>query len=276
MFEELKKVCLPLAVKVGTHLLASRERIKVTAKKPFHDFCTNLDQEAEVMILKTLRRQFPEYGIDSEEAGREKNVGNSKKKKGNKNNTNGEKYHWVVDPVDGTKNYARHLPFYTISLALMKSGKPIFGLVYLPATGELFYAMHQQGAFLQEMNPYTKKIVRTTRLKFHPKKKMDAMHVHLELPVAGTKEYEKNVEMAQNIMKHVSRVRSIGSGSIALCYTARGGYDGYVDLSGTTKIYDLIGGIAICEEAGVKIAHLDNQSLAVGSAQFVSHMRSII
>lgn len=251
MQETLKSICIPLALKAGDLLLKEWNSVSIDHFKESEDVCTNLDLQVESLLLDTLMKYFPDHNFDSEEFGK----GPDKK----------SDYTWILDPIDGSKNYIRHLPFFNISMALQCKGETIFGLVYAPKTEELFFALKGEGAFLLDQEHGEDFTTESTiRLHGSSTKDMSKAQLHVEIPVLpenadkdDQKMYTKKVETLTKIMKKTYRIRSFGSGAIALCYASRGSYDGYIDLSGTSKIYDFAAGLLICEEANLKITDLN-------------------
>lgn len=244
MQKTLKSICIPLVLRAGDMLIKEWDSVSVDHFKESEDVCTNLDLQIESLLLETLMKHFPDHNFDSEEFGRSP-----------KRNSD---YTWIIDPIDGSKNYIRHLPFFNISIALQYKGKTIFSVVYAPKTEELFFALKGEGAWLLDQEHGENfSMEHTVRLHGTETKDLSKAQLHVELPCADVqKNYTKKMKALAKLMKSAYRVRSFGSGAIALCYAARGAYDGYIDLSGTSKLYDLVAGILICEEAGLKVTDI--------------------
>ncbi|MCX5898855.1 MAG: inositol monophosphatase, partial [Proteobacteria bacterium] len=94
---------------------------------------TEMDRRSEALIIDILSREFPDYGILAEESAEQKGRGTGR---------------WIIDPLDGTTNYAHGYPFFCISLALEDKGKIVWGVVYDPLRDELFAGESGNGAFL--------------------------------------------------------------------------------------------------------------------------------
>ena len=221
--------------------------------KESEDVCTNLDLKIEEMLLDGLMEHFPDHNFDSEEYG-----------KGPERDSD---YTWILDPIDGSKNYIRHLPFFNISVALQYKGETIFAIVYAPKTEEFFFALKGEGAWLiDQEHGEDFEMEHTMRLHCGSVSDLAKAQLHVELPVLpenadkdDQKMYTKKIGILTGIMKEAYRVRSFGSGAIALCYCARGAYDGFIDLSSTSKIYDFAAALLICEEAGLKVCDIDGK-----------------
>jgi|GEM_PF-1109967 len=251
MHETLKSICIPLALKAGDLLLKEWHTVSADHYKESEDVCTNLDLQVEKMLLETLMKHFPDHNFDSEEYG-----------KGPETDSD---YTWILDPIDGSKNYIRHLPFFNISIALQHKGETIFAIVYAPKTEELFFALKGEGAWLlNQEHGEDFEMESTKKIHCNTLQDLQKAQLHVELPTPSQDDSEqkmctKKMENLSKIMNTTYRVRSFGSGAIALCYTAKGAYDGFIDLSGTSKIYDFAAALLICEEAGLKITDIHGE-----------------
>jgi myo-inositol-1(or 4)-monophosphatase len=126
-------VATALAHEAGASLLSTFGSERVIAKKGDHsNVVTAADTRSEALIVNGLRQAFPEHAIISEESGCELSA---------------SPYTWVVDPLDGTSNFAAGIPWFGVLIALLKEGMPIVGVLYLPAIGDLYTAEAGKGAF---------------------------------------------------------------------------------------------------------------------------------
>lgn len=140
---------------------------------------------------------------------------------------------WCMDPIDGTSNFVNGLPYFAISVALMRHGRSVLGVVYNPIADEMFYAEHGGGAYLNGEKLPIKEYVPTLR---------NAM-ANVDLKRLGQK-------LAENICstRPFSSQRNYGSCALEWCYTAAGRFDLY--LHGGQKLWDYAAGCLILEEAG--------------------------
>src|ERR1700709_107764 len=113
---------------------------KISNKEGINNLVTEADHAAEKAIMDIIKHDFPEHDILSEEAGEVYITGR-------KNGTNGE-YKWIIDPIDGTVNFANAIPICCVSIALEYRGKMLMGAVYNPILNEFFFAEKGQGATL--------------------------------------------------------------------------------------------------------------------------------
>ncbi len=122
------------AVKKAEKIIMKYYSEDIRAKlKPDQSPVTIADIEAEKIIIETIKRKFPEHGFYGEESGESKSE---------------SEYVWIIDPIDGTKNYIRKIPLFGTLLALMKNDEVILGVSNIPGIRELMYAEKDKGAFL--------------------------------------------------------------------------------------------------------------------------------
>ncbi|MHB9031785.1 MAG: inositol monophosphatase family protein [Anaerolineae bacterium] len=149
---------------------------------------------------------------------------------------------WLIDPLDGTTNYARGLPEFSVSIALAQYGRVQAGVVYEPLTEQLFYAEHAQGAYLNEH-----------KLEVSRRPLRDALVLH-DWP----RQPEPRAQMADlvtQIAPLVDCVRSRGSAALGFCAVAAGWAEVYFQL--TLQPWDVAAGLLIVEEAGGRVSSLD-------------------
>lgn len=189
------------------------------------DLVTEVDNLSEEMLIERIERNYPEHSILGEEGG-------SVNKK--------SKYTWIIDPIDGTNNYANGYPLYCISIALQYKDKTVLGVVYLPEMGDVFSAIKGEGAYLNNN-------------KIHVS---DCNSLDDSLVVTGFP-YDKHTSKIDNI-KHfneiifkVRGVRRSGSAAFDLCNIAAGRLDGLWEFK--LKPWDIAAGKLFVEEAGGKV-----------------------
>lgn len=191
------------------------------AVKGYRDLVTEADTAAEDVILKLIRERFPQHSILSEEAG---GAGI------------GDGYGWIIDPLDGTTNYARHIPSFAVSIGVLKDKNPVVGVIHDPLCHQTFAAVRGEGATLNG------KPLRVSRLD------------RLEGAVVGVDwghSDEVRKQVLSNLLKmahHCSTVRTFGSAALAIAYVAAGWLDVYLHLD--LKPWDTAAGILIVAEAG--------------------------
>ena len=221
-----------MARQAGKILHDSYEKDHQVSYKGVIDLVTDVDHASEDLILGEIKRQFPTHPILSEEAGR----------------LDGHDEHlWLVDPIDGTVNYAHGVPFFSVSIAYAHKGFLTLGVVYDPMRDEMFTAERGHGA----------------KLNGRPLQVSTAEELVRSLMVTGfpydtwTSE-RNNLENYGKFARLTQGVRRLGSAALDLCYVAAGRIDGYWELS--LKPWDLAAGGLIAEEAGARVTTLDGGS----------------
>ncbi len=159
----------------------------------------------------------------------------------------GEEGLWCVDPIDGTSNFVNGLPYFAVSVALMRSGKSMLGVVYDPVSDELFHAERGAGAFLGTQRLPLKEHVPPLR----------AAMANVDFKRLGTKLSRELVSAPPYMCQ-----RNYGAGTLEWCYLAAGRFDLY--LHGGQKMWDYAAGSLILEEAGGCMSTLEQDDFALG------------
>ncbi len=218
-----------LLVKGMTHQSA------VKYSKDLGDIVTSGDLAVHEYILGRIRDTYPEHGFLSEE--------------GDDNRTDTD-YVWILDPIDGTKYFAREVPLYAVSLALRVKDELVVGVVHNPETQQMFAACSGAGATLNGLP------IGCSQLE-----KLEDCIICVEAPNRHDpkEEREWGLKQLQLLTDNVLRVRLIGVAAHSLCWTAMGGFDAYVNLKRTTKIWDIAASQVILQEAGGKLTDIDGR-----------------
>lgn len=186
--------------------------------KPDHTPVTEADKAAEQFIRDIITKEFPDHGIHGEEYG-ETNMD--------------KKYVWVIDPIDGTKDFVRMLPYWCTLLAILEDGKPIVGIAYFPYTKELFVAEKGKGAFLNDRRLQVSQVSEMKKAYIsHGSPHHFARHNRVEATVTLT----QSVQTARNFSAWAYNL--LLKGKIDACIAARG------------DIHDFAATALLVEEAG--------------------------
>ncbi len=192
------------------------------------DLVTEADRLSETYLIDQIRAHFPTHTIISEESG---------------HLIGADGACWYIDPLDGTTNYAHHLPIFAVSLAYAEAGSLQMGVVYDPMRDECFSAVKGQGAWLNGERLH----VAEARELIH-----SLMVTGFPYDAAGV---EKNFAAFTHFTRLSRGVRRLGAAAIDLCYVAAGRVDGYWEQA--LQAYDLAAGALIAREAGARVTSLD-------------------
>jgi len=192
--------------------------------KGFNDFVTEMDVASEKLIRSILLGECPEDGFYGEESGES-------------GSTDGR---WIVDPIDGTSNFFKGYPLYTVSIAYELKGELVVGCVYCPATNEMFIGIKGEGAYLNG-EPIHVSDVSVDKESF--------LHISFNHRHPWANDYI--MERMPAISKAVSDMRRSASAAYDLCCIASGRAEAFFE--NRLYIYDVAAGIVILEEAGGRV-----------------------
>ncbi len=240
----LLQIAKKLAHDAGRMAMEYQARgFKTHTKGALTDLVTEADYACEELILKTIRSNFPDHSILSEERGAIE--GSSE-------------YKWIIDPIDGTTNFAHGSPFFSISIALVHAGKPIIGVVEVPALGETFWAKQGDGAYLNR-----KPIVVSDVNELAKAVLVTGFPYDRESP-----RWAKSWEMLQEFHKNIQGIRRTGSACLDLAFIAAGRFDGFYEYG--LQPWDVAAGKIIVEEAGGEVTNMDGTPLNPKREQIVA------
>ena len=208
------------------------ERLESIVHKSEKDVVTEVDHLSEEAILEVLGRAFPGDAFLAEESGESGTIADRV---------------WVIDPLDGTVNYANGIPFFSVSVGLVIDGEPVVGVVLDPTRDELFTAIRGEGAFLDGR-----------RVHCSTKERAVDTVVHLGLPRSGFA--RQNTEFRRT----VRIVRAMGSATLALTYLANGRFDGYVQYQGLSTWDIAAAGVIAIEGGATLTSRLGNPWFDIG------------
>ncbi len=207
--------------------------IPTTTKSNRIDIVTAADTEAEAFIVDALLKRFPTHHIVGEEGG------------GQGAPAETAPYHWFVDPIDGTVNFASKFPHFCTSIALATPDRvPLLGVIYDPTRREMFTAVRGQGAFL---NGQKLQVTQTAEL-------VDAV-ITSGFPYDKHTNPDNNLKQWSAFLVKIRGERRLGSAALDLSYVAAGRLDGYWEKD--LKPWDGMAGVLLVEEAGGKVTDYD-------------------
>jgi len=201
-------------------------RVHKIVKKGDIDLVTEADLEAEQTILKIIHRNFPLDNVLSEETGLHGEVSDRT---------------WIVDPLDGTTNFAHGFPFFAVSIALQLKKEIVLGIVYNPYMEEYFQAAKGTGAYLN------KKPIQVSKIQT-----LKESLLATGFPYDIHEKPETVMDLFKRMVVRAQGVRRPGSAAIDMCYVAAGRFDGFWESD--LKPWDTAAGTVIVREAGGKLS----------------------
>jgi len=222
--EPLKRLAVQAAKKAGLLLKRRIAQKRKVDYKGVVNLVTEMDFLSEKIIVNEIRRRYPEHSFLAEEK-------NTKEED--------SPYRWIIDPLDGTTNYAHTFPIFCVSIALEKQGEVVLGVVYDPMRNELFVAEKGKGSRLNG---------RKVRVSSTPKLSQGLLATGFPYDLRESKVY--NFDHFRNFALRVHAVRRTGSAALDLCYVAAGRFDGFWEMKLGT--WDLAAGCLMVREAGGK------------------------
>lgn len=231
MREPLINIAVEAARNAGTIITRAMQRmdtVKIAEKAP-NDFVTEIDRRVEQEITNIIKKAYPSHSILGEESGL----------------IEGDDYQWIIDPIDGTRNFIHGFPHFAVSIAITYKQKIEHGVIYDPLRQELFTATRGKGAQLNER-----------RIRVSTRK-------HLEECLLGTgfayRHVDRTAVLPTNILQAVlpncADIRRAGAATLDLAYVACGRLDGFWEMG--LHIWDIAAGLLLVKEAGGLICDLN-------------------
>jgi len=187
-----------------------------------NDLVSYVDKEAEKRLVKGLSEVLPGCGFIAEE-------GTSTRKS--------DIYNWIIDPLDGTTNFTHGIPVYAISIALLKRGQLVMGIVYEINRDECFHALKGQGAFLNHSPIQVSKV-----------KTLDKALLATGFPYYNFDQMNQYLTIINDFMQSTHGLRRMGSAAVDLAYTACGRFEGFFEYN--LNAWDVAAGALLVQEAG--------------------------
>lgn len=223
---EYLEIAEKAAREAGEVHLQNLGKVKEIEFKAKNSLVTEVDKLSEELIIGILKDSFPGHDIFAEESG--KHVTNSD-------------YLWLVDPLDGTTNYAHAYPFFSVSIALEVKGSIELGLVYDPVKDEMFTAQRGSGAYLNGAP------ISVSQTEY-----INQCHLCTGFVHENDQMVEENLRHFSNFIRKAQAVRRDGSAALDLCYVACGRFDGFWELG--LNPWDTAAGALIVQEAGGSVS----------------------
>jgi myo-inositol-1(or 4)-monophosphatase len=227
------KPTLILAAQEGAKVLQKyfNHEFKISNKEGVNNLVTEADHASEKVIIETIKKEFPEHFILSEEVGEIKMD---------------SAYKWIIDPIDGTVNFANSIPICCVSIGLEYKGEMIMGAVVNPFLNEFFFAEKKNGATLNGK-------------KISVGKKTEVIHSCLVtgFPYIYSESSNGPLQAFERFVRKGVPVRRLGSAALDLCWVAAGRFDAYFEHQLNT--WDSAAGFLMVEEAGGRVTDFEGR-----------------
>ncbi|MEX6688764.1 inositol monophosphatase family protein [Danxiaibacter flavus] len=200
----------------------------ISNKEGVNNLVTEVDHKSEQVIIDIIKADYPDHYILTEESGilAQDSI-----------------YKWIIDPIDGTINYANGIPICCVSIGVEVDGRMEMGAVYNPFIGELFFAQRGFGATLN-----------TDKISVSSKKDVGTSCLVTGFPYTYINQPNGPLEVFDRLIRQGIPVRRLGSAAIDLCWVAAGRFDGFYEHK--LNAWDSAAGFLIVEEAGGKVTDL--------------------
>jgi myo-inositol-1(or 4)-monophosphatase len=255
----MRKGALNIAIKAartaGAVIVRHMNRLDslTIVEKGRNDFASEVDRLAEAEVVREIKRAFPEHAILAEEGGA--TAGRAR-----------TRFTWVIDPLDGTHNYLRGFPHFSVSIALLENDEPIHGVVYDPVRDELFTASKGSGALLNDR-----------RIRVANRLGLQGALLCTGFPFRQRQHLDSHLAMTRALLvADAEDIRRTGSAALDLAYVACGRIDAYWEMG--LHPWDMAAGQLLVREAGgrctdfaggedfMKSGHIVAANLKVGDA----------
>ncbi len=203
-------------------------KFKISNKEGINNLVTEADHAADKAILKIIHKEFPAHGIVSEESVEK---------------VTESEYKWIIDPIDGTVNFANGIPICCVSIGLEHNGKMLMGAVYNPIMNEFYFAEKGKGATLNDK-----------KISVGNKTEVLKSCLVTGFPYTYLDQANGPIQVFERLIRRGVPVRRLGSAATDLCWVAAGRFDGFYEHQ--LNAWDSAAGFLIVEEAGGKVTDL--------------------
>ena len=218
------------------------EHLQVSKKGP-GDFVSAADHRVEEMLRRELGRARPAYSFLCEESGA--SAGSDAANV------------WVIDPIDGTTNFLHGIPHFAVSIALVREGEPVAGVVYQPLSDEMFWAEKGVGAYVNER-----------RLRVSARRKLEDAVVNTGVASPARPDCERRLRQLGAVAAAAGSVRCLGSAALDLAYVAAGRCDAYWEAG--VKAWDIAAGVLLVREAGGYVSEIEGGHAMLSSGSVLA------
>ncbi len=237
-------IAIRAARNAGNVITRSMNRIDTlnVSEKSQNDYVSEVDYRAEQEIISTINKAYPDHAILAEESGA---------------SNNNSEFQWIIDPLDGTTNFLRGFPQFSVSIALKYRNNLEHAVVYDPLRDEIFSASRGQGAQLNDR-----------RIRVSNRRNLEGALLGTGIPFRPDQDLDAYIETLKVLLPNTAGVRRAGSAALDLSYVAAGRLDGFWEYG--LKPWDMAAGCLIIQEAGGIVSDTDGSNNFLDSGNVVS------
>ncbi len=218
------------------------KQVEIEYKTNDANLVTEIDKKSEATIIEYIKKNFSGHGIIAEESGSE--------------NAESE-YTWVIDPLDGTTNFAHGLPIFSVSIGVIKDKEPVYGVVYDVMRDALYAAEKGSGAFLNDK-----------KISVNTNSNLSTSVLVTGFPYSIKENPDNAIEKFSAFLLKSRAVRRLGSAAIDMCYVAQGVFDGFWEVS--LNSWDICAGTLLVQEAGGLVTDFNKNKMDIFSKQILA------
>ena len=239
----LLNIAVTAARAAGSIIVRYLDRVDTldVATKHMNEFVTQVDREAEAIIIADIRKAYPHHAILAEESGA----------------AGDNEYRWIIDPLDGTTNYLHGFPQFCVSIALEHRGRLDQGVVFDPLRQELFTASRGAGARLNDR-----------RIRVSRQTTLEGSLLGTGFPFRGDYDLDTYLETMRALVPKSAGVRRAGAAALDLAYVAAGRLDGFWEFG--LEPWDMAAGVLLIREAGGLVTDADGDEHYMESGNIVT------
>ncbi len=236
-------IAVAAARAAGSLIVRYLDRIDTlnVSTKHMNEFVTEVDREAEAIIIADIRKAYPDHAILAEESGA---AGEST-------------YRWIIDPLDGTTNYVHGFPQFCVSIALEHRGRLEQGVVFDPLRQELFTASRGAGARLDDR-----------RIRVSRRSGLEGALLGTGFPFRGAYDLDTYLQTVRALVPRSAGIRRAGAAALDLAYVAAGRLDGFWEFG--LEPWDMAAGVLLIREAGGLVTDADGDEHYMESGNIVT------
>ena len=256
MREPILNIAIRAARAAGNTIMRAFDRldtIQVSEKSP-RDYVTDIDRQVEQEIIAIIRKAHPNHGILGEESGE----------------TKGNDFIWIIDPIDGTRNFIHGFPHFAVSIAISRKGKIEQGVIYDPVRQELFTASRGKGAQLNDR-----------RIRVSKRNNLEDCLLGTGFPFRTQPHLSSYLAALQNVIPTCGDVRRAGAATLDLAYIACGRLDGFWEMG--LHLWDIAAGALLIQEAGGLVSdftgsenYLKSGNIVAGNPKVLKQLLKIL